>query len=101
MGDDLVIRDILELVKDVGYRKICVESTHISVVKWMNALGGFRSQLANIWHDVQKLRRSFSHFSLDFVNGEANVAAHCCDKFANLVNRDVVWVSCTRASCWM
>jgi ribonuclease HI len=89
MAEALAIRDGLELAKDVGYRKIWVESDNIPVVKLMNELGGFRWPLARIWHDVQELRRSFSHFSLDFVNREANVAAHCCAKFANLIT-DVV-----------
>lgn len=88
-AEALAVRDGLKMALLIGATSVVAECS--TVVNLLNNQEGARSTLASIWQDIQELSRNFDYFCLRYVNREANMAAHCCAKFADPVNCECIW----------
>ena len=107
MMELLAIRDGIQISKDLGHTRICIESDAKEMVDMCNSEISERSAFAAICHEIKELIEGFNSCVLTFVHREANEAAHRCAKQATKDRRRCLWINympsfladCTQFSC--
>jgi ribonuclease HI len=88
------IRDAVKLAMERGYHRVEMESDAQEVVKLIKEpwiIG--RSEIAGIAREVKKLSDFFTSFSIAYVGGTANEAAHICTNRASAERRRCLWIN--------
>jgi ribonuclease HI len=88
------IRDAVKLAMERGYHRVEMESDAQEVVKLIKEpwiIG--TSEIAGIAREVKKLSDFFTSFSIAYVGGTANEAAHICTNRASAERRRCLWIN--------
>ena len=101
------IRDGIQLARDMGYSRICIESDARQVVRMCKSELSERAADAAVCHEIKELLGGFMCCGLVLVHREANEAAHPCAKKATQERRRCLWInymppfldSCTQHPC--
>uniref|UniRef100_A0A453DDS3 Uncharacterized protein n=1 Tax=Aegilops tauschii subsp. strangulata TaxID=200361 RepID=A0A453DDS3_AEGTS len=101
------IRDGVQMARNIGMRKVIVETNAQTVANMWNARCFDHSEIAATLHEIRKLCWNLEEFRLVFTTREANELAHLCAQQCSASRRRCLWINyipafladCVRKEC--
>lgn len=99
-AEALAARNGVLLAVAIGYNKVILELDNQSLANSLKSVENDRSPISDLLHSIQELGSCLLSFSVSFVHGEANLAAHCCAKVPNGIE-EPMWSTFGYAPDWL